>query len=402
MMFSVIIPVFNRSETLQRALKSVLLQTYQKFEILVIDDGSTSPFAKQIHSIVESLSDPRIQLLVHPQNVNGAAARNTGIRQARGKYVCFLDSDDEWEAEKLFRVKEAVEPNNDNAKALLIHHQYVNVDSGRRGSPLPEQAMQPGESVAHYSFVTNNGGGIQSSTICVDTQLAAKVLFNEKLRGHQDWDFCLRAGAAECQFVFIPEVLTLRHRDTDNGVVKSLDWNYSLSFYYAYQRYFDPLSAAFFFNRVVLKKALHSNNVHQALLSRLFFYSLIVQPQLLFSNLYGHYRQRWHLRHRVARMFRICRRKQVKDLVIWGRNGYGKAIINSRPKHLNINLVLDAVASETLDSFMNIRMQSIRSVKISRLQSCDAIVLATDRHQEAMCEELARVDKELLKKIIRF
>ena len=87
--FSVIIPVYNRTDLLKRAVGSVLRQDFQDFEVLVIDDGS----AVDIKTIVDAFADPRIRY--HRQSNRGAsAARNAGIDRATGKYVAFLDSDD--------------------------------------------------------------------------------------------------------------------------------------------------------------------------------------------------------------------------------------------------------------------------------------------------------------------
>src|SRR5438876_870324 len=87
--FSVVIPVYNRADVLDGALRSVLAQTEQDFEIIVVDDGSKDDPAR----VVGAFDDPRIRF--HRQiNRGGGAARNAGVDLAKGRFTAFLDSDD--------------------------------------------------------------------------------------------------------------------------------------------------------------------------------------------------------------------------------------------------------------------------------------------------------------------
>jgi glycosyltransferase involved in cell wall biosynthesis len=93
MKVSVIIPVYNVKPYLERCVKSVVGQTYQELEIILVDDGSKDGSGKLCDKLADS--DSRIKV-VHQKNQGLSGARNTGIRQATGEYVVFLDSDDEW------------------------------------------------------------------------------------------------------------------------------------------------------------------------------------------------------------------------------------------------------------------------------------------------------------------
>lgn len=96
---SIIIPTYNRSQLIARAVKSVLNQTYQNFELIIIDDGSTD----NTRELVTSFNDERIRYIRHEENKGEAAARNTGLKAARCDYIAYQDSDDEWLPEKLAR-----------------------------------------------------------------------------------------------------------------------------------------------------------------------------------------------------------------------------------------------------------------------------------------------------------
>ena len=91
---SVVIPAFNRERVIGKAIKSVLAQTFQDFEIIVVDDGSRDETAK--NAIKFACCEPRVRVIRFETNQGAQAARNAGARAARGKWLSFLDSDDEW------------------------------------------------------------------------------------------------------------------------------------------------------------------------------------------------------------------------------------------------------------------------------------------------------------------
>src|ERR1019366_1942527 len=97
MKISIILPTYNRGYVLRDAVHSVLCQTYTDFELLVIDDGSNDGTA----DIIAGYSDHRVHLIRHSTNLGVSAALNTGLENAKGEVVAFLDSDDLWTADKL-------------------------------------------------------------------------------------------------------------------------------------------------------------------------------------------------------------------------------------------------------------------------------------------------------------
>jgi len=94
---SVVIPTYNRSHLITRAINSVLHQTYKNLECIVVDDASTDNTGELVHSI----NDDRIIYLRHDNNKYTSASRNTGIKNAKGKFIAFLDDDDVWLSTKL-------------------------------------------------------------------------------------------------------------------------------------------------------------------------------------------------------------------------------------------------------------------------------------------------------------
>lgn len=95
-MISIIIPLYNKEQSIASTLQSVLKQTYQDFEIVIVNDGSTDHSVEEVTKVL----DPRIRL-IHQNNAGVSAARNQGIEEAKGEYIAFLDADDEWKTDYL-------------------------------------------------------------------------------------------------------------------------------------------------------------------------------------------------------------------------------------------------------------------------------------------------------------
>jgi glycosyltransferase involved in cell wall biosynthesis len=107
-LFSIVLPTYNRAYVLWRAIQSVLAQTERRWELLVIDDGSTDDTPR----LLEEFRDVRIRTFFTAHQ-GASASRNFGVRQARSAYVAYLDSDNTWRAEFLTRMLHAVRQHND-------------------------------------------------------------------------------------------------------------------------------------------------------------------------------------------------------------------------------------------------------------------------------------------------
>jgi glycosyltransferase involved in cell wall biosynthesis len=128
---SVVIPLYNKAPYIERALRSVLTQTFGDFEVIVVDDGSTDGGGK----IVESISDNRIKLF-RQENAGVSAARNAGIKAAKGEWIAFLDADDEWVPEKLELQMRAISSHPD-AAWVAGGYRYIRVSAG--GMEVPQK-----------------------------------------------------------------------------------------------------------------------------------------------------------------------------------------------------------------------------------------------------------------------
>lgn len=116
---SVIIPTYKRSEMLIRAVQSALKQTYDKIEVIVVDDNDfNDEFSLLVQASLSEISDIRLRYIQQEKHINGAVARNVGICNAKGNYIAFLDDDDEWLPNKIETQKQLLDNLKDEYGAV--------------------------------------------------------------------------------------------------------------------------------------------------------------------------------------------------------------------------------------------------------------------------------------------
>jgi glycosyltransferase involved in cell wall biosynthesis len=204
--FSVVIPTFNRSDHVVRAISSCIRQTCGDFEVIVVDDCSND----NTEAAVKALSDPRVKYFRQMKNGGAARARNRGIAEACGDFIAFLDSDDEWHPEKLKVISRYIETSPSPQMTLFYSRVTINLGLEVR-HVRPRRAMLPGEKVLDY--IMCGDGLIQTSTIVVSTYAAKQILFDEELPYHNDYLFCSRAESFGCGFAMATEPLAVWNCD---------------------------------------------------------------------------------------------------------------------------------------------------------------------------------------------
>jgi glycosyltransferase involved in cell wall biosynthesis len=195
---SVIIPTHNRAAYLKAAIASVLNQTFQDFEILIVDDGSsdTTP------DVVKSFDDDRIQYVRHPKSRGGAAARNTGIGHCRGEYVAFLDDDDEWFADKLARQMVLLLASPPEVGCIYTGYVCVDRVSGKEIA----QKIPTNRGDLSKELLTANCLGGTSSVLLKRACFKQVGVFDQNLPSFQDHDLWIRISKS-FHFDYIGEPL---------------------------------------------------------------------------------------------------------------------------------------------------------------------------------------------------
>jgi glycosyltransferase involved in cell wall biosynthesis len=206
---SVIIPTFNRSLLLQRAIDSVLCQTVQCSELIIIDDGSTD----NTQNILKELSTTaKISFRVyHQKNKGPAAARNFGVRQARYPVIAFLDSDDHWDKQKLATQYRHF---TENSGYQISHTREKWLRRGRHLNQKKKHVPRHGDIFDHCLRLC----GVGMSTVMMNRALFDQVgLFDEALRCCEDYELWLRISS-RYPFLLVDQPLTVKEGGREDQV----------------------------------------------------------------------------------------------------------------------------------------------------------------------------------------
>jgi len=225
---SVIIPAYNAARFIGEALQSVLQQTFQDFEIIVVDDGSTDDTAR----VVAGIADPRIRY-VYQENKGLAGARNHGLRLAQGTFVAFLDADDLWHPMFLERCVTYLRLYPDWA---VVYTWATFVDQNNRTLPQGFRAKLVGKVLCER---LREGNVFPIHAALSRARVIKTVgMFDETLSALEDWDLWLRV-TSRYQIGCLPECLA-RYRLAGESLSASLDRMQTARFAVLY-KHFGPL-----------------------------------------------------------------------------------------------------------------------------------------------------------------
>ncbi len=218
---SIIIPTYNRANLVIRAIESALNQTYRNIELIVIDDGSKD----QTPQIISQIKDPRIRYIRYEENRGASHARNVGLSLAKGEFISFLDSDDEFLPQKIEKQLEAFEK-SENVGAVYCDT-YLLFENKRRdiyrfekleGWVYPKMVGMPHLMLPVFMIRKN----VISSN---------RIRFDEKFFPGEDTDFLIKVSKF-AEFLHIPEPLCIIRRDVRRDRI-TLNKKATISAYFA-------------------------------------------------------------------------------------------------------------------------------------------------------------------------
>jgi len=218
--FSVVVPTYNRKDFLQIAINSVLNQTFQDYELLIVDDGSTDETQKLILKITTATNvQKKIIRYFYQPHTGISKARNKGIKEARGKFVLFLDSDDRFCQAKMERTLVYI---NNYPSCNIFHTEEIWYKSGKI---LPQKKYHKKPTGFIFPSCLKRCCIGMSTSIITKKILEAVSGFDERLPACEDYDLWLKITAHH-PVILIPEYLTIKqggHLDQQSKRYPSMD-----------------------------------------------------------------------------------------------------------------------------------------------------------------------------------
>jgi glycosyltransferase involved in cell wall biosynthesis len=207
--FSVVIPTYNRLDSLKQALSSVRLQTYCDYEIIVVDDGSSDGTTDYLASLNRSVK------ALQQRNSGPAAARNLGAAHATGTYIAFLDSDDLWPPWTLATYTWLVQMHGPSLLGAAVV-EFRDVAPALENGPINAQYFRD------YFDTARQPGFVGSGALVIKRSEFERVSgFDERLTVAEDHDFYFRVGSAP-GFVRLLSPITLMYRRHNNSTARLL------------------------------------------------------------------------------------------------------------------------------------------------------------------------------------
>ena len=199
--FSIILPTFNQSDFLNNCLKSILNQTYQNWELLIINNSSTD----NTQRVINNFRDSRIFSFKINNKGILAKSRNFGIKKAKADWICFIDSDDKWFPEKLSEVKKSI----DQYKGDLYYHDLVFENKGLLFKKKINDKSRTIEKPI-LKYFSENGNSIGQSSVVVRKKILKKINYiseNREKFSWEDFDTWIKISKITNKFIRVPITL---------------------------------------------------------------------------------------------------------------------------------------------------------------------------------------------------
>ena len=288
---SIVTPTYNRAALLPGLLANVRAQTCQDFELIVVDDGSTDDTERVMAEY--TAAEPQRIRYIRQKNRGSGAARNAGIREARGKYVAFLDSDDAWDPRYLERAVGALTSGRYHWAVTACERIDIDAEGNERSRSVigcdiqREGSFFERELSVYEGLLTGNVIGETSRVVVTKQALHVVGGFREDLKLSQDYELWLRLARENYFLATIDEPLVAYRKSVDSVTktrfVEALTFGYRIIREYsreAIER--DPLFAKFY----AQKMRMYARDVYRSRPLRLVFLLRCLASSLRFGIIY--------------------------------------------------------------------------------------------------------------------
>ncbi|TVP61024.1 MAG: glycosyltransferase family 2 protein [Halomonadaceae bacterium] len=278
---SVIIPAYNRGACLARALDSVLTQTLQPQEVIVVDDKSTdSSVADTLTRYSDRFEQQGITFLslVNPENAGAARSRNRGVAASGGGMLAFLDSDDAWHPSHLETCLGILQ--SESGTDFLASNHYDQGKQSHRNPMLPSTGAKKTlvDDAYEFKFSATKAPLRTSGLVMTKAGFESIGGFDEDLGKHQDWDLVMRFNRANGRFVYNLGSTVLIHSESENRMSHSSNYTASLRFLKRHHRGM-KISHRVRFSRAVIKSLKKDKKYREALKFTAFFLAIVALPR---------------------------------------------------------------------------------------------------------------------------
>lgn len=203
---SIILPTYNRANLVGKSVESVLNQTYNDFELIIVDDGSTD----NTKEVLKSFEDSRIQYIIHNRNKGAASAMNTGIKASKGHFLSIQNSDDIWLPEKIEKELKSFE--NSDSGVGVVYSGLYQVKKNKK-IYLPASGVKKKEGFVHDELL--NGNFVNGLSLIKKICFEKAGLYDENLPGLEDWELYIRISKYYTfKFVDKPLIVTKLSQDS--------------------------------------------------------------------------------------------------------------------------------------------------------------------------------------------
>lgn len=379
---SIVIPLYNRAATIQRAIDSALNQTYTDIEVLVIDDGSID---NSVEMLDKYKNDDKVKIFCQETNQGANAARNRGIMEAVGEYIAFLDSDDEWFPEKLEKQLKCMEEGAFVASFCAYRRHFRDAVQ-----IIPNVLKELSSSDIRKKL--EKGNIIGTPTLIVHRKVIEEVgMFDEEMPRLQDYEFVIRV-AKRFPICFVNEVLINEYEMT--GCISHNRQNLHIAYALLLKKHADFVDVDFIWNAClesggVFEKQVINWKKLDKIIDDITYENMDCTKDALYkATIHGMYDKYQKIKAVESKKYNVLL-KELKDkkFVVYGAGTFARQLLSSLQEQQLLPECFLVTRKDGTDSIADIPVIQINSWKDKDIV---VLIAVSGQAQDEVIENLER------------